>query len=114
MHNLQNFFEIIKSDSKSKARLGRINTAHGVVRTPAFLPIGTHGSVKAVTCEELKFWGAEMVLANTYHLSVRPGDLLIRKAGGLHKFMGWDGPIMTDSGGYQVFSMGEKRGFFSP
>src|SRR3989338_5333815 len=103
-----NFFEIKKKDEKGPARLGLMRTAHGEVRTPAYLPIGTRGSVKAVTSEELKFWGAEMILANTYHLWLRPGDALISKAGGLHKFMGWDGPIFTDSGGYQVYSLGEK------
>jgi len=103
------FFEITEKDKNSRARTGVINTAHGVVHTPAFLPIGTKGSVKAVTAEEIKFWGVEMILANTYHLWLRPGDALIHKAGGLHKFMGWDGPIFTDSGGFQVFSLGEKR-----
>ncbi len=103
-----NFFEVLKKDPNTKARLGIINTAHGPVSTPAFLPIGTHGSVKAVTTEELKFWGAEMILANTYHLWLRPGDALIHKAGGLHKFIGWDGPVLSDSGGFQVFSLGEK------
>src|SRR3989338_6834748 len=102
------FFKITKIDPNSQARLGIINTPHGQVKTPAFLPIGTRGSVKAVTSEELRFWGAEMILANTYHLWMRPGDALINKAGGLHKFMGWDGPIFTDSGGYQVYSLGEK------
>ena len=104
-----NFFEIKKKDEKSPARLGLMRTAHGEVHTPAYLPIGTKGSVKSVTAEELKFWGAEMILANTYHLWLRPGDALIHKAGGLHKFIGWDGPIFTDSGGFQVFSLGEKR-----
>src|SRR3989338_5956908 len=104
-----NFFEIKKKDEKGPARLGLMRTAHGEVRTPAYLPIGTKGSVKSVTAEELKFWGAEMILANTYHLWLRPGDALIHKAGGLHKFIGWDGPIFTDSGGFQVFSLGEKR-----
>ncbi len=103
------FFEILKKDEKSRARLGFINTARGPVSTPAFLPIGTRGSVKAVTAEELKFWGTEMILANTYHLWLRPGDALVHKAGGLHKFIGWDGPIFTDSGGFQVFSLGEKK-----
>src|SRR3989338_7166585 len=102
------FFKITKIDPNSQARLGIINTPHGQVKTPAFLPIGTRGSVKAVTSEELKFWGAEIILANTYHLWLRPGDALIKRAGGLHKFMGWDGPIFTDSGGYQVYSLGEK------
>jgi len=104
------FFEITKKDKNSPARAGVINTAHGIVHTPAFLPIGTKGSIKTVTAEEIKFWGAEMILANTYHLWLRPGDTLIHKAGGLHKFMGWDGPIFTDSGGFQVFSLGEKQG----
>lgn len=103
------FFEIIKKDSAGAARLGLIQTPHGPVRTPAFLPIGTKGSVKTITAEELKFWGADMILANTYHLWLRPGDALIHKAGGLHKFIGWDGPIFTDSGGFQVYSLGEKR-----
>jgi queuine tRNA-ribosyltransferase len=103
------FFQVIKQDQATDARLGIINTAHGPVHTPAFLAIGTRGSVKSVTAEELKFWGAEMILANTYHLWLRPSDALIHKAGGLHKFMGWDGPIFTDSGGFQVFSLGEKR-----
>lgn len=103
------FFEVLKKNSVSQARLGVIHTPHGPVKTPAFLPIGTKGSVKTVIAEELKFWGAEMILANTYHLWLRPGDALIHKAGGLHKFIGWEGPIFTDSGGFQVFSLGEKR-----
>jgi queuine tRNA-ribosyltransferase len=104
-----NYFEIIKSDSASKARCGVIHTAHGDVQTPAFLPIGTKGAVKTVTAEELKFWGADIMLANTYHLWQRPGDALIYKAGGLHKFMNWKGPIFTDSGGFQVFSLAKMR-----
>lgn len=103
------FFRVLKKSESSAARLGILETPHGSVQTPAFLPIGTRGSVKTVTAEELKFWGAEMILANTYHLFLRPGDALINKAGGLHKFIGWDGPIFTDSGGFQVFSLGEKR-----
>ncbi len=93
----------------SAARIGIIHTAHGDVKTPAFLPIGTKGTVKSVTSEELKFWGADMILANTYHLWQRPGDGLIYKAGGLHKFMNWKGPIFTDSGGFQVFSLAKMR-----
>jgi queuine tRNA-ribosyltransferase len=92
-----------------RARNGVIHTAHGDVNTPAFLPIGTKGTVKAVTSEELKFWGAEMILANTYHLWQRPGDGLIYKAGGLHKFMNWKGPIFTDSGGFQVQSLAKFK-----
>jgi queuine tRNA-ribosyltransferase len=103
------YFDILKSDPTSKARLGVIHTAHGDIHTPAFLPIGTKGAVKTVTAEELKFWGAEIVLANTYHLWQRPGDALIYKAGGLHQFMNWKGPIFTDSGGFQVFSLAKMR-----
>jgi queuine tRNA-ribosyltransferase len=103
------YFEILKKDEKSKARVGVIHTAHGDVETPQFLPIGTKASVKTVTSEELKFWGASMVLANTYHLWQRPGDGLIYKAGGLHKFMNWKGPIFTDSGGFQVYSLAKIR-----
>lgn len=103
------YFEILKKDASSSARNGVIHTAHGDIQTPAFLPIGTKGAVKSVTTEELKFWGAEIVLANTYHLWQRPGDLLIYKAGGLHKFMNWKGPIFTDSGGFQVFSLAKMR-----
>jgi queuine tRNA-ribosyltransferase len=103
------YFEILKKDPSSKARTGIIHTAHGDVRTPTFLPIGTRGTVKSVTSEELKFWGADMILANTYHLWQRPGDALIYKAGGLHKFMNWKGPIFTDSGGFQVYSLAKMR-----
>lgn len=103
------YFDIQKKDSASSARVGLIHTAHGDVRTPSFLPIGTKGAVKSITTEELKFWGADMILANTYHLWQRPGDALIYKAGGLHKFMNWKGPIFTDSGGFQVFSLAKMR-----
>lgn len=103
------YYEITKKDEKSKARLGVIHTGHGDVITPQFLPIGTKGTIKTVTSEEIKFWGATMVLANTYHLWQRPGDGLIYKAGGLHKFMNWKGPIFTDSGGFQVYSLAKMR-----
>lgn len=103
------YFEITKKDAKTRARAGVIHTEHGDVITPQFLPIGTKGTVKTVTSEELKFWGSSMVLANTYHLWQRPGDGLIYKAGGLHKFMNWKGPIFTDSGGFQVYSLAKKR-----
>ncbi|MBI4529431.1 MAG: tRNA guanosine(34) transglycosylase Tgt [Deltaproteobacteria bacterium] len=102
-------FSVIKKDSTSKARLGRLVTAHGVVETPAFMPVGTHGSVKAMAPRELKEIGCQIVLANTYHLYLRPGVEIIRELGGLHSFMAWDGPILTDSGGYQVFSLGALR-----
>ncbi len=101
-------FEIIKKDKSSRARTGVLHTAHGDVMTPVFLPVGTKGTVKSARNDELKEWGAEMLLANTYHLWLQPGDGLIKKAGGLHRFMGWDGPIFTDSGGFQIFSLGEK------
>jgi len=103
------YFDILKNDPSSAARNGVIHTAHGDVHTPAFLPIGTRGTVKSVTSEELKFWGAEMILANTYHLWQRPGDGLIYKAGGLHQFMNWKGPIFTDSGGFQVQSLAKFK-----
>jgi queuine tRNA-ribosyltransferase len=103
------YFEITKKDETSRARNAVIHTAHGDVLTPQFLPIGTKGTIKTVTSEEIKFWGATMVLANTYHLWQRPGDALIYKAGGLHKFMNWKGPIFTDSGGFQVFSLAKMR-----
>jgi queuine tRNA-ribosyltransferase len=91
------------------ARAGVLETAHGEVRTPVFMPVGTQGTVKGVTPRELREVGAEMILANTYHLYLRPGTEVIGSAGGLHAFMGWDGPILTDSGGYQVFSLAALR-----
>jgi queuine tRNA-ribosyltransferase len=99
------YFSITKKDEGTKARTGTIHTAHGDVHTPVFNPIGTKGAIKAVAAEELRFWGAEMILANTYHLWMRPGDALVAKAGGLHKFMNWKGAIFTDSGGFQAFSL---------
>ena len=96
-------FELVAEDGA--ARRGRMTTAHGVVETPAFMPVGTQGAVKAVTTAELRLCGADIVLANTYHLHLRPGHELIRELGGLHRFMNWSGPILTDSGGFQVFSM---------
>jgi queuine tRNA-ribosyltransferase len=102
-------FTVIKKDPSSKARLGRLITAHGVVETPAFMPVGTQGTVKALLPRDLKEMGCQMVLGNTYHLYLRPGAELIRELGGLHRFMGWDGPILTDSGGYQIFSLGAMR-----
>jgi queuine tRNA-ribosyltransferase len=102
-------FTVIKKDSASEARLGRLMTAHGSVDTPAFMPVGTQGSVKAMSPKDLEEIGCQMILANTYHLYLRPGAEVIRDLGGLHRFMGWDGPILTDSGGYQVFSLGALR-----
>ncbi len=96
-------FELVARDGE--ARRGRMTTAHGTVETPAFMPVGTQGAVKAVTPRELVSCGAGIILGNTYHLYLRPGHELIRDLGGLHRFMGWSGPILTDSGGFQVFSM---------
>ncbi len=101
-------FEVLKTDSTG-ARRGRLTTPHGMVQTPFFLPVGTQASVKALTQETLEELGAEILLANTYHLYLRPGHELIRRLGGLHQFMSWPHAILTDSGGYQVFSLSELR-----
>ena len=98
-------FEVISRDSNSRARTGLLHTPHGVVETPAFMPVGTAGTVKAVSQEQLEQIGVEMLLANTYHLYLRPGHEVIRALGGLHRFMGWPHPILTDSGGFQVMSL---------
>jgi len=95
--------------TSGRARAGRLVTPHGVVETPAFMPVGTAAAVKAVTRRDLEEAGAQIVLANTYHLMLRPGDLLVRELGGLHGFTGWRGPFLTDSGGYQVFSLAKLR-----
>jgi queuine tRNA-ribosyltransferase len=100
-------FEILRRDDG--ARRGRLRLAHGSIDTPAFMPVGTRGAVKGVTFEAMRALGAQIVLANTYHLHVRPGDDLIARAGGLHAFIGWSWPILTDSGGYQVFSLAGRR-----
>jgi queuine tRNA-ribosyltransferase len=103
-------FELIKQDISSGARAGMLTTAHGQIETPIFMPVGTVGSVKAVTQEQLKNEiQAQIILGNTYHLFLRPGTDIIEQAGGLHKFNGWNGPILTDSGGYQVFSLAANR-----
>lgn len=99
-------FKIIKKDKNTKARTGVIKTPHGNIETPQFIPVGTQGTVKAVSTRDLKEMGVQIVLANTYHLHLRPREDLIKKLGGLAKFMSWDGPTMTDSGGFQVFSLG--------
>ena len=100
-------FEVLATDGAG--RRGRLTTAHGVVETPAFMPVGTRGTVKALGPDDLIAAGAQIVLANTYHLLLKPGHELIRDLGGLHVFMGWDGPILTDSGGFQVFSLSKIR-----
>ena len=102
-------FQVIKKDTQTSARLGRLITPHGIVDTPAFMPVGTSGSVKGVTPEEVRGSGAQIILGNTFHLYLRPGAEVIAKFGGLHNFTGWDGPILTDSGGYQVFSLAKLR-----
>src|SRR5437879_1101121 len=102
-------FEPLKSDATSNARRGRLTTRHGTVETPVFMPVGTQGSVKAVLPRELRELKAQIILGNAYHLFVRPGIDVIRGFGGLHEFMRWDGPILTDSGGYQVFSLAKLR-----
>lgn len=100
-------FELIHTDSKTSARVGRWHTPHGIVDTPAFMPVGTLASVKGLLPEQLKQVGTQQVLANTYHLALRPGAEIVHEMGGLHKFMNWDGPILTDSGGFQVFSLAQ-------
>ncbi|HLX62144.1 MAG TPA: tRNA guanosine(34) transglycosylase Tgt [Planctomycetota bacterium] len=102
-------FELLKSDSLTKARLGRLTTAHGAIETPVFMPVGTQASVKAIDPRELLEMGTQIILGNTYHLNIRPGMEIIRAAGGLHRFMNWDKPILTDSGGFQVFSLAKIR-----
>jgi len=102
-------FAIQERDTRSSARAGLIHTGHGDIQTPAFMPVGTQATVKTLTPDELKEMGANIILANTYHLYLRPGDDLIARMGGLHTFMGWDGPILTDSGGFQVFSLQHLR-----
>ncbi len=102
-------FDILKKDDSSKARLGRIVTAHGEVVTPAFFPVGTQGTVKSLTPEELMDVGVEGILGNTYHLYLKPGHETIGRLGGLHRFMHWERPILTDSGGYQIFSLAKLR-----
>lgn len=102
-------FQLLATDSATAARRGRLHTRRGVIETPAFMPVGTQGTVKGMLPEQLHEVGAQVILANTYHLYLRPGHDLVRQLGGLHRFMQWDGPILTDSGGFQVFSLGDLR-----
>jgi len=102
-------FELLKTDTTTAARRGRLHTRHGVVQTPIFMPVGTQATVKATTPVQLKEIGSQIILGNTYHLNLRPTSEVIKELGGLHKFMGWDGPILTDSGGFQVFSLAKLR-----
>jgi queuine tRNA-ribosyltransferase len=108
-HQRDGVFELLAQDRQSKARRSRLTTAHGVIEAPAFIPVGTQGSVKAVSPRELRELKAQIILGNTYHLFVRPGLSVIKHFGGLHRFMNWDGPILTDSGGYQIFSLAKLR-----
>ena len=101
-------FKLVHQDANSKARAGEITTPHGVIKTPVFMPVGTHGAIKALQPKELIESNIEIILSNTYHLHLTPGSDLIKKAGGLHKFMAWPRPILTDSGGFQVFSLQKK------
>lgn len=103
------YFHIIKISQKSSARRGVLVTPHGKIKTPFFMPIATSAAVKTLSSDEVKKVGSQIILSNTYHLMLRPGMSVIKKAGGLHKFMNWDGPILTDSGGYQVFSLAKTR-----
>ena len=98
-------YEIQHIDKRTGARAGVLHTPHGDILTPVYMPVGTQATVKGVYPRDLKEAGASIILSNTYHLFIRPGDEIVKKAGGLHKFMNWDGPILTDSGGFQVFSL---------
>lgn len=100
--------EVVARDLGSPARRGRLSTPHGVVETPVFMPVGTQGTVKGVLPASLRDCGSRLLLANTYHLAIRPGEEVVRELGGLHRFMAWDGPILTDSGGFQVFSLADR------
>ncbi|NUQ66423.1 MAG: tRNA-guanine transglycosylase, partial [Pirellulales bacterium] len=98
-------FELHHTDTHGAARRGVLHTPHGPVDLPAFMPVGTLGTVKGIEVEQLRATGAQMVLGNTYHLTLRPGEAVVESLGGLHRFMGWNGPILTDSGGFQLFSL---------
>ncbi|HUP87728.1 MAG TPA: tRNA guanosine(34) transglycosylase Tgt [Longimicrobiales bacterium] len=102
-------FQLLTTDTATAARRGRLRTRHGLIETPIFMPVGTQGTVKSLTPVHLREIGAQIILGNTYHLNLRPGSELVRDLGGLHQFMGWDGPILTDSGGFQVFSLAKLR-----
>jgi queuine tRNA-ribosyltransferase len=102
-------FKLNKKDKGTAARRGTLTTPHGTIETPIFMPVGTHAAMKAMTPQQVKECGAQIILSNTYHLHLRPGESLVEKAGGLHSFMAWDAPILTDSGGFQVFSLPNKR-----
>ena len=100
-------YELLHIDKNTGARRGIVHTPHGDIQTPVFMPVGTQATVKSISPEELKELGAQIILSNTYHLYLRPGDELVKEVGGLHKFMNWDRPILTDCGGFQVFSLSD-------
>src|SRR5438477_11835804 len=104
---MNSLFDLLHTDGL--ARAGRLHTAHGVIETPVFMAVGTQGTVKGLTPAQLRDIGVQVVLGNTYHLALRPGADLIAELGGLHRFSGWDGPILTDSGGFQVYSLAQSR-----
>ena len=102
-------FELLHTCAQTGARRGRLHTPHGAIETPVFMPVGTAGSVKAIAPDDLHALGANIILGNTYHLMLRPGEQLIGELGGLHRFISWDRAMLTDSGGFQVYSLSEKR-----
>src|SRR5437867_9585799 len=102
-------FELLTKDPNTRARRGRLHTAHGLIETPVFMPVGTQATVKSMTPDQLRDLNVEILLCNSYHLFLRPGHETVARLGGLHRFMGWDRPILTDSGGYQVFSLSSLR-----
>ena len=102
-------FELLHICKQTGARRGRLHTPHGIIETPIFMPVGTQATVKTLSPDELKDAGSQIILSNTYHLHLRPGEDLVAEAGGLHKFMNWGKPILTDSGGFQVFSLAGLR-----
>src|SRR5947208_3746980 len=102
-------FELLTKDPNTHARRGRLHTPHGVIETPIFMPVGTQATVKSMTPDQLHDLNVEILLCNSYHLLLRPGHETVARLGGLHRFMAWDGPILTDSGGFQVFSLGALR-----
>jgi len=107
---MENFFKLLKKDKQTQTRVGEINTSHGKILTPAFVPVGSQATVKSLNPKDLKEIGSQVFFVNTYHLYLRPGADVVEKLGGLHKFMSWSGPIMTDSGGFQVFSLNKNNG----
>src|SRR5690348_14166229 len=102
-------FTLHHTDALTSARLGEFHTLHGVVQTPVFMPVGTLATVKTLDTKELESLGAQIILGNTYHLLLRPGPEVFKKFGGIHKFMGWNHPVLTDSGGFQIFSLPRSR-----